>query len=95
MKKVSSVPIVLSSLIATLAIIVAGLGVFWQGKGQKSEFHTLRGETVTIQGHGLYQYESVSFAAQNIAQDVVTLLVESRCWLLRWLSSKRGACGAN
>ena len=75
MNKVSSVPIILSCLIAILTIIVAGLGVFWQGEGQKSEFHTLRGETVTIQGHGLYQYETVSFAAQSIAQDVVTLLV--------------------
>src|SRR5512136_3076320 len=75
MKQASNVPIVLSSLIAILAVIVAGLGVFWQGEGQKSKFHTLRGETVTIQGHGLYQYETVSVAAQAIAQDVVTLLV--------------------
>lgn len=75
MKKVSSIPIVLSILIAVLAIIVAGLGVFWQDEGQKSEFLTLRGETVTIQGHGLYQYETVSIAAQAIAQDVVTLLI--------------------
>jgi hypothetical protein len=60
-------------LIATLALIVAGLGVFWQGEGQKSEFRTLRGETVTIQGHGLYHYVTVSIEAQAIAQDVVTL----------------------
>ncbi len=75
MKKVSSVPIILSSLIATLAIIVAWLGVFWQGEGQSFEFQTLRGETVMVQGHGLYYYDTVSFAAQAIAQDIVTLLV--------------------
>lgn len=75
MKKVSGHPIVLSSLIVILAIIVAGLGVFWQGEGKKAEFRTLRGETVTIQGHGLYKYETVPIAAQAIAQDVVTLLV--------------------
>ncbi len=75
MNKVSKIPFVLSIIIATLAILAAGLGVFWQGEGQKSEFLTLRGETVTIQGHGLYQYETVSIAAQAIAQDVVTLLV--------------------
>jgi hypothetical protein len=65
----------LASLIAALALIVAGLGVFWQGEGQPFEFQTLRGETVMILGHGLYRYETVSFAAQNIAQDVVTLLI--------------------
>ncbi len=75
MKKVSGIPIVLSTLIAILAMLAAGSGVFWQGEGQKSEFLTLRGETVTIQGHGLYQYETVSIAAQAIAQDAVTLLV--------------------
>jgi hypothetical protein len=75
MKKASNIPIVLSTLIATLAIIVAGLGVFWQGEGQQSEFLTLRGETVTIRGQGLYQYETVSIAAQAVAQDVVTLLI--------------------
>jgi hypothetical protein len=75
MKKVFSIPIILSGLIAILAIIVASIGVFWQGEGQQSEFHTLRGEIVMIQGHGLYQYETVSIAAQAIAQDVVTLLI--------------------
>ena len=75
MKKASNTLIVLASLIATLALIVAGLGVFWQGEGQPYEFRTLRGETVMIQGHGLYRYETVPVAAQAIAQDVVTLLV--------------------
>jgi hypothetical protein len=91
MKKVSSVPNVLSSLIATLAIIVAGLGVFWQGEGQKSEFQTLRGETVTIQGHGLYQYETVSVAAQAMAQDVVTLFVGIPLLLVSMLLFKNGS----
>ena len=91
MKKVSSIPIVLSILIATLAIIVAGLGVFWQGEGQKSEFLTLRGETVTIQGHGLYQYETVSIAAQAIAQDVVTLLIGIPLLVISMILFKKGS----
>jgi hypothetical protein len=73
--KGSTIPVILSFLIATLAIIAAGLGVFWKGEGQKYEFLTLRGETVMIQGRGLYQYDTVSLAAQAIAQDIVTLLV--------------------
>jgi hypothetical protein len=91
MKKVSSIPITLSILIATLAIIVAGLGVFWQGEGQKSEFLTLRGETVTIQGHGLYQYETVSIAAQAIAQDVVTLLIGIPLLVISMILFKKGS----
>ena len=91
MKKVSSIPIVLSILIATLAIIVAGLGVFWQGERQESEFLTLRGETVTIQGHGLYQYETVSIAAQAIAQDVVTLLIGIPLLVISMILFKKGS----
>jgi hypothetical protein len=75
LKSKSITLIVLISLIAIFALLVAGIGVFWQGEGQHQEFITLRGENVLIQGHGLYRYESVSFAAQNIAQDTVTLLV--------------------
>lgn len=91
MKKVSRVPIVLSIMVATLAILAAGLGVFWQGEGQKSEFLTLRGETVTIQGHGLYQYETVSIAAQAIAQDVVTLLVGIPLLVVSMILFKKGS----
>ena len=91
MKKVSSIPIVLSILIATLAILVAGLGVFWQGEGKESEFLTLRGETVTIQGHGLYQYETVSIAAQAIAQDVVILLVGIPLLVVSMILFKKGS----
>lgn len=75
MNKPSNTLVILAGLIAILALLAAGLGVFWQGEGQPYEFHTLRGETVTIQGHGLYRYETVSTAAQAIAQDIVTLVV--------------------
>lgn len=65
----------LGGLIAALALVAAGAGVLWQGGGEPFAFVTLRGETVQIQGHGLYAYDSVSGAAQEVAQDVVTLLV--------------------
>jgi len=91
MKKVYGIPFVLSVLIGLLAIIAAGLGVFWQGEGRQSEFHTLRGETVTMQGRGLYQYETVSTAAQAIAQDVVTLLVGIPLLALSMVLFKKGS----
>ncbi len=62
-------------LIVILALIAAGLGVFWPGGGAPFDFVTVRGETVTIHGSGLYRYDSQSSAAQVIAGDVVTLSV--------------------
>lgn len=75
MKKTDNTIVILAGLIAALALIVAGLGVLWKGEGQAFEFLTLRGETVTILGHGLYRFETISIAAQAIAQDIVTLVV--------------------
>ncbi len=66
---------VLTVLIVVLALLAAGLGLLWQGDGRPYEFDTLRGETVTIEGQGLYRYDTVSLAAQAIGQDVVTLAV--------------------
>lgn len=78
-------------LIAVLALFAAGLGIFWQGEeGQSYEFRTLRGETVMIQGHGLYHYDTISVAAQAIAQDGVTLLVGIPLLILAMVFFRRG-----
>jgi hypothetical protein len=65
----------LSILIIFLALIAAGLGVFWQGQGEAFTFTSLRGEMVEIHGRGLYHYDSISYAAQAVAQDAVTLIL--------------------
>ena len=62
-------------LIAILALIAAGAGLFWPHEGQPYTWRTFRGETVTIAGQGLYRYDSSSLAAQEQAQDGVTLVV--------------------
>src|SRR5689334_18668959 len=62
-------------LIIPLALLAAGAGVFWKGEGKPYPFNTLRGETVMIQGHGLYQFDTVGSAAQEIGQDIVTLII--------------------
>ena len=77
--------------IGILALIAAGLGVFWQGEGQPSEFLTLRGKTVMIQGRGLYQYDTVNLAAQAIGQDMVTLLVGIPLLIISVTLSKKGS----
>ena len=65
----------LAILIIPLALLAAGAGVFWQGTGTPYPFKTLRGETVTIRGHGLYQYDTVNSSSQEVGQDVVTLIL--------------------
>lgn len=65
----------LALLIIPLAILAAGAGLFWQGSGAPFPFTTLRGETVMIRGHGLYQYDTVNSSSQEIGQDVVTLAI--------------------
>jgi hypothetical protein len=67
--------VILASLIVVLSLVAVSVGIFYQDNGSPFEFKTLRGETVMLQGRGLYKYDSVSFAAQGIAQDVVTLFV--------------------
>lgn len=61
--------------IGMLALVAAGAGLFWPFADQPYVFTTLRGETVTIVGRGLYRYETVGMAVQAQAQDLVTLVV--------------------
>jgi hypothetical protein len=62
-------------LIGILALFVAGMGLFYQTPGQPYPLTSFRGETVMINGHGLYYYDTVSTAAQMQANDLITLLV--------------------
>jgi hypothetical protein len=61
--KNSKTLLTLGILIVPLALLAAGAGVFWQGSGAAFPFTSLRGETVLIQGHGLYFYDSVNSAS--------------------------------
>ncbi len=66
---------ILVPLIIVLAALAAGMGLLYQTDGQPYTITNFRGETVTIQGHGLYQYDTVSSAAQMQANDLVTLVL--------------------
>jgi hypothetical protein len=65
----------LSLLVATLALVATAAGIFTAIGAQHRTFVSLYGETITLQGGGLYANESVSAAAQAIGQDFVTQLV--------------------
>jgi len=62
-------------VIGILALFAASMGLFYQTPGQPYAFTTHRGEEVMINGHGLYNYDTVSSAAQMQGNDLVTLVV--------------------
>jgi hypothetical protein len=75
MMKTSNIVIWLSSLIAVLALVAASIGLFWQAGGSSFTFTTLRGDTVSIAGQGLYRYDTTLVAMGFKAGDAVTLVL--------------------
>jgi len=63
----------LSLLVAALAAVAAGAGLFWRGRGDAYTFTTHRGQDVRIHGRGLYRDDTVFVAAGYRGQDVATL----------------------
>jgi hypothetical protein len=66
---------ILIPLIGLLALFSAAMGLFYQSPGEPYPFTSQRGESVMINGHGLYYYDTVSSAAQQQGNDIVTLFV--------------------
>ena len=66
---------ILIPLIGLFALFAAGMGLFYQTPGQPFAYTNHRGESVMIQGHGLYFYDTISSAAQEQGNDIVTLAV--------------------
>jgi hypothetical protein len=62
-------------LIGILSLIAAGSGLFYQFPGEPYAYTNHRGESVMINGQGLYYYDTVSTAAQAQANDLITLAV--------------------
>ncbi|TDL75776.1 hypothetical protein E2R56_08320 [Rhodococcus qingshengii] len=61
--------------ISILAIIATTAGIFSKSGPGEYEHISIRGETVSIFGKGIYQDMSTDVAIQGIAQDVVTLFI--------------------
>ncbi len=62
-------------LIGSLALFAVLMGLYYQTPGQPYPLTSFRGEQVTINGHGLYFYDTVSTAAQMQANDLIALVV--------------------
>ncbi len=61
--------------IGLLALFAAGMGLFDRSPGQPTPYTNHRGEQVMLNGQGLYRYDTVSSAAQEQGNDLVTLVV--------------------
>ena len=71
-KKITTI---LIFLIAIFAFIATLIGITSTGGSGAYEYKSIRGQTVTIYGKGLYQHMSADVAIQGIAQDYVTLFI--------------------
>jgi hypothetical protein len=85
---------VLVYCIALFAIVTTTTGIFSKG-GPGEYVHTsIRNETVTIYGKGIYQQMSSDVAIQGIAQDVITLFLAIPLLLSSLFFAKRGSLKA-
>jgi hypothetical protein len=78
-------------LIAVLAMITAGGGLFSQGGDGPFSFTTVYGDTVEIYGQGIYRHDSSFVAAIFKGTDVITLFVSLPLLLASYLSYRRGS----
>lgn len=75
--------------IATAAATLTG--IFSGGGPGSYSYESIRGETVTIYGKGIYRHMSAEVAPQGIAQDYVTLLVGIPLLFISLVWSRRGS----
>lgn len=78
-------------LIVIFSVFAAGMGLFYQTPGEPYPLTSFRGEQVTINGHGLYFYDTLSTAAQLQGNDLITLVVGLPLLLVSTWLAFRGA----
>jgi hypothetical protein len=62
-------------MIGMLALFAILMGLFYETPGEPYPITSFRGEEVTINGHGLYYYDTVSSAAQMQGNDIIALIL--------------------
>ncbi|MDD4239440.1 MAG: hypothetical protein PHT62_12930 [Desulfotomaculaceae bacterium] len=77
--------------IAAIAAAAAAIGIFSnQGPGPYG-YESIRGQTITIYGKGLYQHMSAEVAIQGIAQDYGTLFIGVPLLLISLFWARKGS----
>lgn len=78
-------------LIAILAVITAGVGLFSKGGDGSFMFTTIYGKTVEIYGQGIYRHDSTFAAALFRGTDAITLFVSLPLLLVGYLLYRHGS----
>jgi len=78
-------------LIAVLAIILAGFGLFAKGGDGPFPFTTIYGNTVEMYGNGLYRNDSLFAGGLFRGTDAITLFVSLPLLLVGYLLHRRGS----
>jgi hypothetical protein len=89
--KSSKAAVWLSSLIVVLALVAAGIGLFWQDGGSPFSFTTLRGEAVQIYGQGVYRFDTYLIGAGYKGIDAVTLVLAIPLLVFSVMLYRRGS----
>ncbi len=89
--KQQSALIWLVPLIAVLAVITAGSGLFLQGGEGPFTFTTLHGKTVEMYGNGLYRNDSLFSGAAFKGTDVITLFLGVPLLMIGYYVHRRGS----
>lgn len=87
----SNILILLSWLIVGLALVAAGVGLFWSGGEGAYPFTTLRGTTAELYGRGLYRYDSLLIGAGLRGADAVVLFLAIPLLVFSILRYRRGS----
>lgn len=77
--------------IAILSAIAASSGIFSSNGPGQYEYKSIRGETVTVYGEGIYEHMSAEVAPQGIAQDYVTLFLAIPLLLIALTWARKGS----
>ena len=89
----SSAVVPLAALIAVLALVATGVGLFLQDGGSAFAFTTLRGQTAEMYGQGLYRYDTLFAGAGARGTDAVTLFLGVPLLALATTLYRRGSLG--
>lgn len=83
--------VVLVLIIANLSVWASYEGIFSVTPVGETAFTSINGETITLYGKGLYHKDSISAAAQGIAQDWFTIVVAVPLLLLALFGFLKGS----
>lgn len=82
---------VLTLLIIVLAGLAASVGIFSSGGPDPYSILSVRGQSVTVYGNGIYKHMSQDVAPQGIAQDYVTLFAAIPLLAFALVWARRGS----